>query len=133
MMTDPIADLLTRIRNAQMRRHRAVSVLCSSAAERVLTVLKEEGFIAGFEKRVSQESVCGHFEVVLKYLPSGRPGISSSTRVSKPGRRIYVKAQKLPKVHCGLGMAIVSTSQGVFSDREARRRGVGGELLAYIS
>lgn len=133
MMTDPIADLLTRIRNAQMRGHKAVAVRCSKAGERVLNVLKKEGFISGFEKRDDSENQFGSFEVFLKYAPNGRPGIRSSVRVSKPGRRVYVKAEKLPMVHCGLGIAIVSTSQGVFSDREARRLKVGGELLAYVS
>lgn len=133
MMTDPIADLLTRIRNAQARGHKAVSIRCSKGAERILNVLKNEGFVAGYEKRIDPEDQFGRFEVFLRYAPNGRPGIKSSKRVSKPGRRVYVKAEKLPTVHCGLGIAIISTSQGVFSDREARRLKIGGELLAYVS
>ena len=132
MVTDPIADLLTRVRNAQRAGHKSVRVQVSNQSRRVLELLKDEGFISSFEEKPAYEGNFTEYNVVLKYNPMGKPLISLARRVSKPGRRIYSRANELPKVHCGLGIAIISTSQGVLSDREARKRGVGGEVLAHI-
>ena len=142
MVSDTIADLLTRIRNAQQRSHRAVRIPVSKMNLSVLEILKAEGFIEGFEQRPARvvrdakgkerQSQFPEYEVGLKYGTTGRPGIAESRRVSKPGRRVYMRANSLPKVHCGLGLAIISTSQGVMSDREARKRKIGGEVIAEI-
>jgi small subunit ribosomal protein S8 len=132
MLTDPIADLLTRIRNAQMRKHRAVRVRASGTAERLLNVLKDEGFIEGFEACKDRSRKFDEMEVVLKYAESGRPAMQTLRRMSRPGRRLYNTSEDLPKVHSGLGIAIVSTSQGLMSDREARKRRIGGELIAIV-
>jgi small subunit ribosomal protein S8 len=133
MVNDPIADLLTRIRNAQAVRHRTVTIPASKLVERVLAVLKSEGFIESYQRTVAEGKFFEDIEVTLKYYPDGAPMIGSCRRVSKCGRRIYSRAEKLPRVECGLGIAIVSTSQGVMSDREARKRKIGGEVLAAIS
>lgn len=133
MVTDPISDLLVRIKNAHLRGRRSVRVLCSKVNEHVLDILRSEGFIESHGRRPSENGKFEEIEVVLKYTSNGRPGIISSRRVSKPGRRIYAKADKLPKVHCGLGISIVSTSQGIMSDREARKRKIGGEVMAEIA
>jgi small subunit ribosomal protein S8 len=132
MITDPIADVLTRIRNAQLARHRNVSVLGSSMVSWILEVLKKEGFIESF-KNVKTEGVPGSkYEVQLRYTQNGEPMISNAQRVSTPGRRVYRQVTELPKINRGLGIAVLSTSRGVMSDREARRQKVGGEVLAYI-
>ena len=135
MVTDQVADLLTRLRNAQVRGHKATRVSRSKMADRILAILKKEGFITDYFETAAKPkkgviTSFKEYEVVLKYSAQGRPGIASSKRVSKPGRRVYVSADDLPKVHCGLGVAIISTSQGVLTDREARRNKVGGEVLA---
>jgi small subunit ribosomal protein S8 len=141
MVNDPIADLLTRIRNAQRAHHRSVTVRKSKATKRVLDVLKKEGFIEGYsevkapEKKVpgmGTELKFGGIEVVLRYYETGEPLISSIERVSTPGMRVYTEVTKLPKVFSGLGISIVSTSQGVMSDRDARKKGIGGEVLARV-
>ncbi len=143
MMTDPIADLLTRIRNAQSARHRSVVVNASSAVTNVLEVLKREGFVESFGTRApiaaANRSAASlradkfpKLEVVLRYYESGEPLISRIERVSCPGQRVFSGVEKLPRVFAGLGMSIVSTSQGVMSDREARKCGVGGEVIARI-
>lgn len=132
MSTDSVADLLTRVRNALMRQHRAVRVQSSHAATNILTVMQQEGFIEGFETRKDRSGKFDEIEVFLKYGEK-RPAIRELIRVSKPGRRVYAKATELPKVHSGLGIAVISTSQGLMADREARRRGIGGEVMAYIS
>lgn len=131
MLTDSIADLLTRIRNAQRASHKSVEVRASRMAERVLGVLQKEGFIESFE-RVEKEASHPVINVVLRYFSSGRPMIAKARRVSRPGRRVYVSVDRLPRLDSGLGIAIVSTSQGVVSDREARSRKVGGEVLALV-
>ena len=131
MLTDSIADLLTRIRNAQRVGHRVVTVRPSKMNDRILTVLKDEGFIDAFESKKSDDGKANTL-VHLRYFDSGRPVIKVARRVSKPGRRVYAEVTKLPRVASGLGIAIVSTSQGVFSDREARKRKIGGEVLATI-
>ena len=132
MVTDPISDLLTRIRNAQRAGHKSVRVQLSSQSRRMLELLKSEGFIGAFEEKPALEGNFKEYNVVLKYNTAGKPIISLAKRVSKPGRRVYLRANELPQVHCGLGIAVVSTSQGVLTDREARKRGVGGEVLAHI-
>ena len=133
MIVDPIADLLTRIRNGQMAGHKAVSIRKSKMADRILEVLKGEGFITSFETKKRDGQTFEEIEVDLKYYSSGEPVISSIKRASRCGRRQYVGANDIPQVHCGLGVAILSTSKGVMSDRQARKNSVGGELLATIS
>lgn len=132
MTTDPIADLLTRIRNAQRAGHFTVRIRKSNMAERILAVLKEEGFIAHFELKQNEGSPFQEFEAQLKYTSTGAPMIHEARRASRPGRRMYARGQELPKIHHGLGIALISTSQGVMSDRAARQKQIGGEVLAYI-
>lgn len=132
MIIDPIADLLTRIRNAQRSGHRAVRVRASKSGKNILNVLIGEGFIESFESRKDAAGKFDEFEVKLKYYSSGDPAITFCSRVSKPGRRVYLGVDKLGKVHAGLGTSILSTSQGVVSDREARKRKIGGEVLCQI-
>ncbi len=132
MVNDPISDLLTRIRNAQRTGHKSVRVECSKMNERILTVLKDEGFITYFEKKAGREGEREKLEVGLKYYNTGEPVIRMARRVSTPGRRVYAKVDSLPQVDAGLGISIISTSAGVMSDRSARRAKVGGEVLALI-
>jgi small subunit ribosomal protein S8 len=137
MVTDTVADLLTRIRNASRSRHQSVQTPKTALSERVLEVLKNEGFIESYTLKAQKSAKAGKFsadeyQVVLKYFGTGEPAISMARRVSKPGRRIYAGANDLPKIFNGLGVSLVSTSQGVMSDREARRRKIGGEILATI-
>jgi len=129
-MTDPIADMLTRIRNGQKARKVNVSMPASTAKEAVAAVLKDEGYIAGFE--TSGEGASRKLNVELKYF-EGTPVIENVKRVSKPGLRVYRGKEELPKVLGGLGIAIVSTSAGVMSDRQAREKGVGGEVICVVS
>ena len=130
MMTDPVADLLTRIRNASRAEHEKVDIPVSKLKLRVVEVLKSEGFIKSF--RVIEESKPGTLRVYLKYGPANEKIISGLVRVSKPGRRIYVSRDKIPSVLGGMGVAILSTSRGVMTDREVRKQGLGGEVLAYV-
>jgi len=129
-MTDPIADMLTRIRNGQKARKVSVSMPASTAKEAVAAVLKDEGYITGFD--TSGEGAAKSLNVELKYF-EGTPVIETVQRVSKPGLRVYRGKEELPKVLGGLGIAIVSTSAGVMSDRQAREKGVGGEVLCVVS
>jgi small subunit ribosomal protein S8 len=129
-MTDPISDMLTRIRNGQKARKVSVSMPASSAKEAVARVLKDEGYIADFS--VQGEGASRELNVELKYF-EGTPVIESIRRASRPGLRIYRGKEGLPKVLGGLGVAIVSTSAGVMSDREAREKGIGGEVLCIVS
>lgn len=131
MNTDSVSDLLTRIRNAQRAGHAVVKVPKFKLGEKVLGLLKKEGFIESYEEE-NTEKVRGSYSVVLKYYSSGRPVMATIKRVSKPGCRTYKQVDDLPNVMCGLGMAIVSTSHGIMSDREARRRKVSGEVIALI-
>jgi len=133
MINDPVADLLTRIRNSQRAGHKSVRIRKSKMAERILSVLKDEGFVGYFDLKKDAQNKFEEFEVGLKYYGSGDPCIRSIKRVSTPGQRRYAAVDYLPRVDCGLGISIVSTSEGVMSDREARRRKVGGELLAKVS
>ena len=133
MMTDPIADMLTRIRNAAMARHRQVVVPASKMKIAIARILKEEGFIERYD--VGREKPQPMLRIILKYDHSVRPPrpvIQGLQRVSKPGRRIYVKRREIPYVRSGLGIAILSTSKGVMTDREARRQNVGGEVICYV-
>lgn len=129
-MTDPIADMLTRIRNANKMLHETVEMPASNVKTSILTVMKNEGFIADF-KTEAQENNKSVTTVTLKYVGKERV-IKGLKRISKPGLRVYVEADKLPKVLNGLGCAIISTSKGVMTDRDARKQKLGGEVLAYI-
>jgi len=130
-MTDPIADMLTRIRNASSAMHEDVVIPASKIKESIARILANEGFIDDVE--VSNGDA-GHsvIKIKLRYSDERERAISGISRISKPGRRVYRGAQELPRVLGGLGIAIVSTSQGVMTDKEARRAKVGGEVLAYI-
>ena len=127
-MQDPIADMLTRIRNAHHRSHPEVTMPASKLKASVAKVLQEEGYIGGYS--VSDE-VKANLTVELKYF-EGKPVIEEITRISKPSLRLYVSSNDLPKVRSGLGVAIVSTSQGVMTDRAARAAGIGGEVLCTV-
>lgn len=130
-VNDPIADMLTRIRNASEARHATTVVPASRLARSIAEVLKREGFIADFEE--SGEGVQRHLVLSLKYKgKSQQPIIKALKRVSKPGLRVYSNRRDLPRVLGGIGIAIISTSQGIMTDREARRQGVGGEVLCYV-
>ncbi len=130
VMTDPIADYLTRIRNANMAKHDSVEIPASNIKKSISEILKREGFIRDYE--CADDNKQGVIKVFLKYGPNGERGISGLKRLSKPGLRNYVGAEDLPKVLNGLGIAIVSTSAGVITDKEARQKNVGGEVIAYI-
>ena len=129
MMTDPIADMLTRIRNANALRYASVSMPSSKMKVEIAKILLEEGFIA--EYKVSGE-VKKELTITLKYGANGQRVISGLKKISKPGLRVNAGANKLPRVLNGLGLAIISTSKGVVSDKQARALGVGGEVLAYV-
>ena len=129
-MTDPIADMLTRIRNALVAKHDAVEVPASNMKKEIARLLLQEGYITSYD--VVEEGVQGKIVITLKYGPNGEKVISGLKRVSKPGLRIYAGHDELPKVLGGLGIVIVSTSKGVMTDREARKLGIGGEVLAYV-
>ena len=130
VMTDPIADYLTRIRNANMAKHDSVEIPASNIKKSISEILKREGFIRDYE--VADDNKQGVIKVFLKYGPNGERVISGLKRISKPGLRNYVSAEDLPNVLNGLGLAIVSTSAGVITDKEARQKNVGGEVIAYI-
>lgn len=128
-MTDPLGDMLTRIRNAQMRGKSKIVSPSSNLRSNVLEVLQREGYVRGFA-RVEQDGFAV-LEIELKYF-EGEPVIREIKRVSKPGRRVYSSVKDLPRVHNGLGVSILSTPQGVMSDHEARERNVGGEVLCQV-
>jgi small subunit ribosomal protein S8 len=128
MMTDPIADMLTRIRNAALARHERTLVPASQLKKHIAEILKLEGFIAD----VRQEDDPRHLTIVLKYGRDRTSAIDGIKRVSRPGRRVYVRYDRIPRVLSGMGVAILSTSRGVMSDKEARRQKVGGELLCEV-
>ena len=129
MMTDPIADLFTRIRNGLMVRHPRIDVPGSKMKARIVEILKEEGYIKNF--RIYEDNLQGIIRVYLKYT-GDQSVIRGIKRISKPGRRNYVKRNAIPKVLNGLGLAILSTSSGVMTDHECRERGVGGEVLGHV-
>ena len=129
-VTDTIADLLTRIRNANKSRHEIVEIPASNMKKEIVRILMEEGYVKDFT--VIEDGKQGVIKVVLKYDENKKPIITGLKRVSKPGLRIYSNVEDMPKVMKGLGIAIVSTSKGVMTDRDARRENVGGEVLAFI-
>jgi small subunit ribosomal protein S8 len=132
-MTDPIADMLTRLRNANQAYHDRVAMPYSKIKANIAEVLKAEGYIAAWSVLEPDEGAVGKSLIVdLKYGTSRERSLAGIRRVSKPGLRVYAKAPDLPRVLGGLGVAIISTSQGLLTDRQARKRGVGGEVLAYV-
>ncbi len=130
-MTDPIADMLTRIRNASSAMHEEVEIPASKIKESIARILAEEGFVDGYEL-IQGNGSHPRLKVTLRYTEQRERAISGIRRISRPGRRVYRGAKELPRVLGGLGVAIISTSQGVMSDKQARRAGVGGEVLAYV-
>ncbi|GAA4812708.1 30S ribosomal protein S8 [Nocardioides caeni] len=131
-MTDPIADMLTRLRNANQAYHDAVTMPYSKLKEGVAEILKQEGYITSFAVADNENGVGKLLTVTLKYGRNRERSIAGVRRISKPGLRVYAKHTALPKVLGGLGVAIISTSQGLLTDRQANQKGVGGEVLAYV-
>jgi small subunit ribosomal protein S8 len=131
-MTDPLADMLTRIRNANVAMHDSVRMPSSKLKEALASILAREGYIRGFDVQDSPGRPGRTLEINMKYSPDRARTISGLRRVSKPGLRVYTGADKLPRVLGGLGVAVLSTSQGLMTDREARQRRVGGEVLCYV-
>ena len=129
-ITDPIADMLTRIRNAGVAKHETVDVPASKMKKAIAEILLNEGYIKSFQ--IIDDGTQGIIRITLKYLPGKEKAIQGLKRVSKPGLRIYSNAAELPKVMKGLGTAVISTSKGVMTDREARKMNIGGEVLAFI-
>lgn len=129
-MTDPIADMLTRLRNANSAYHDEVVMPHSKLKTNIAEILKREGYVAGF--RTEQGETRRNLIIELKYGPNRERSIAGLRRVSKPGLRVYAKSTNLPKVLGGLGVAIISTSTGLLTDRQAGKQGVGGEVLAYV-
>ena len=127
-MSDPIADMLTRIRNANSAYHEKVEMPASTVKAAVLNILKEEGFVKNFESVNNGKTL----KVTLTYGSNKEKVISGIKRISKPGLRVYAKKEELPRVLGGLGIAVISTSQGVMSDKTARKLGLGGEVIAYV-
>ena len=129
-ITDPIADMLTRIRNAASSKHKTVDVPASNMKRAIADILFKEGYIKSYEE-ISDETQ-GIIRITLKYDENGKKVISGLKRISKPGLRVYASKDELPKVLNGLGIALISTSKGIMTDKEARNNGIGGEVLAYI-
>jgi len=129
-ITDPIADMLTRIRNANSAKHETVDVPASNMKKAIAEILNEEGYIKNYQ--VIEDGKQGVIRIALKYGPNKEKVISGLKRVSKPGLRIYAGAEELPRVLKGLGIAIISTSKGVMTDKKARKENIGGEVLAYV-
>ncbi|MEV0799838.1 30S ribosomal protein S8 [Kribbella capetownensis] len=132
-MTDPIADMLTRLRNANQAYHESTSMPYSKIKQGIADILQQEGYISSYKVEEPKEGAVGKTLVVdLKFGPSRERSIAGVRRISKPGLRVYAKSTSLPKVLGGLGVAIISTSQGLLTDRQAKNKGVGGEVLAYV-
>ena len=131
-MTDPIADMLTRVRNANIAMHDDVAMPASKQKAALAEVLKAEGYIADFSVDTNDATPGSTLKITMKYSPERERVISGIKRISKPGLRVYSKADKTPRVLGGLGVAVVSTSKGLMSDREARKRRMGGEILCYV-
>ena len=129
-MTDPIADLLTRVRNANMVKHTSVDVPASNVKNKMVEILLEEGYIKGFD--IIEDGKQGLIRIELKYGENKERVITGLKRISKPGLRVYAKKTEMPKVLGGLGLAIISTSNGIITDKEARKLGVGGEVICYV-
>ena len=129
-MTDPIADMLTRLRNANTVGHATVEIPASKMKKAIAEILKEEGYIRGYE--VIEDGKQGTIKVSMKYGPDKTKVISGIKKISKPGLKVYAKADDVPKVLGGLGIAIISTSNGLITDKQARKLGVGGEVICYV-
>jgi small subunit ribosomal protein S8 len=130
MVSDPVADMLTRIRNANLARHETVKLPSSKLKVEIARLLQQEGYVEGYE--VTQEGEFSYLTVTLKYSESRERVISGVKRISKPGRRVYAKHDRLPKVLGGMGTAILSSPTGVITSREAAERGIGGEVLCFV-
>ena len=131
IMNDPIADMLTRIRNAQIARHDNVTMPASGTKKAIAKILLEEGYIKAYD--VIDDGLQGQIKITLKYMNGkNNPVIAGLKRISKPGLRVYARCEELPKVLGGLGVAIISTSKGLMTDRAARKENLGGEVLCYI-
>ena len=131
IMNDPIADMLTRIRNAQIARHDSVSMPASNTKKAIARILLEEGYIKAYD--VIDDGLQGQIKITLKYINGkNNPVIAGLKRISKPGLRVYARCEELPKVLGGLGVAIISTSKGLMTDRAARKENLGGEVLCYV-
>lgn len=130
MVTDPIADMLTRIRNGLIAKHESVLVPASKMKNAIADILAQEGFIAGFEIVNGEKEK--QIKITLKYGAKGAKAITGIKRISKPGLRVYAPAEELPKVLNGMGIAIISTSKGIMTDKKARNENIGGEVLAYV-
>ncbi|HEX2700504.1 MAG TPA: 30S ribosomal protein S8 [Acidimicrobiales bacterium] len=131
-MTDPVADMLTRIRNANTAMHDTVKMPSSKVKEALAAILQREGYIDGYGVQDDPGRPGRVLEITMKYSPDRSRTISGIRRISKPGLRVYTKADRLPRVLGGLGVAVLSTSQGLMTDREARQRRMGGEILCYV-
>ena len=131
-MTDPLADIRTRVRNANIAKHDDVSMPSSKLKEALAELLKSEGYIADFKTAERADKPGKILSIDMKYSPERERTITGIKRVSKPGLRVYKKSNEIPRVLGGLGVAVVSTSQGLMTDREARRRNIGGEVLCYV-
>ena len=129
-ITDPVADMLTRIRNANTDKHESVDVPASNLKKAIAKILLDEGYIKSYE--VVEDGTQGVIRITLKYLPGKEKAIQGLRRVSKPGLRVYAGADELPQVLRGLGIAIISTSKGIMTDKKARAQHVGGEVLAFV-
>ena len=130
LITDTIADMLTRIRNALTAKHATVSIPCSTVKLEIARILREEGYIKGYE--IVENGVEKNIVIDLKYGPNRERAITGLKRISRPGLRIYARKDNLPRVLNGMGIAIISTSRGIVTDRECRKLGIGGEVLAYV-
>ena len=132
VVTDVVADMLTRIRNANQMRYEKVVVPSSSVKVEIARILKEEGFVKDYKVEMKDDNVQGEIILTLKYGEKKERVITGLKRISKPGLRVYVKNDEIPRVLNGLGIAIISTSQGIMTDKQARKLNIGGEVLAYI-
>ena len=130
VINDPIADMLTRIRNALIARHETVTIPASNMKKSIAQIMLDEGYVKSVD--YIDDGLQGQIKIVLKYAQGKESVIKGLKRISKPGLRVYAKNEEIPKVLGGLGIAIISTSKGVMADKEARKAGVGGEVLAYI-
>ena len=130
MLTDPIADMLTRLRNANTAGHEKVDIPSSRLKVEIARILKKEGFVTGY--KVIDQDIQDILQVYLKYGSGNERVLRGITRTSKPGLRIYARSRKIPRVLSGMGIAIISTSKGIMTDREARNQGVGGEVLCHV-
>lgn len=130
MMTDPIADMLTRIRNGNNAKHDSVDIPASNIKKELAQILLDEGFVKGYD--VIDDGKQGIIRIDLKYSPDNKKVISGIKRISKPGLRVYVKSDEVPRVLGGLGIAVLSTSRGIMTDKDARKEGIGGEVICYV-